>query len=88
MSEILRVSRILFFGSDFIVFYFRMDMIKRLEAARDKEVAKRDRTLAKLEDINKRIRFRNEKNKSRRQEVNRMLANKQARPLVDLVTGK
>lgn len=65
-----------------------MDMLKRIKAAKENEAAKKERTLAKLESLQKQIHMLNEKNKPRREKVKQSLANKQARPLVDLVTGK
>ena len=65
-----------------------MDMQKRIKAAKENEAAKKERTLAKLESLQKQIHMLNEKNKPRREKVKKSLANKQARPLVDLVTGK
>ena len=62
--------------------------MKRIEAAKQNEAAKKEQTLAKLESLEKQIHLLNEKNKPRRETVKRSLANKQARPLVDLVTGK
>lgn len=63
-------------------------MLKRIKAAKENEAAKKERTLAKLESLQKQIHMLNEKNKPRREKVKQSLANKQARPLVDLVTGK
>ena len=63
-------------------------MQKRIKAAKENEAAKKERTLAKLESLQKQIHMLNEKNKPRREKVKQSLANKQARPLVDLVTGK
>ena len=65
-----------------------MDVMKRIEAAKQNEAAKKEQTLAKLESLEKQIHLLNEKNKPRREKVKRSIANKQARPLVDLVTGK
>ena len=65
-----------------------MDMLKRIKAAKENEAAKKERTLAKLESLQKQIHMLNEKNKPQREKVKQSLANKQARPLVDLVTGK
>ena len=65
-----------------------MDVIKRIQAAKENEAAKKEQTLAKLESNLRQIHLLNEKNKPRREKVKRSLGNKQARPLVDLVTGK
>ena len=65
-----------------------MDIIKRIEAAREKEAAKRERLKEKLESLEKKNHLNRINLNRRREKVNRSLANKQARPLVDLVIGE
>ena len=65
-----------------------MDIIKRIEAAREKEAAKKERLKEILESLEKKNHLNRINLNRRREKVNRSLANKQARPLVDLVTGK
>ena len=52
------------------------------------EAAERERTIANLAMLKEQITLLNDKSKPRRQQVQLSLANKQARPLVDIVAGK
>lgn len=65
-----------------------MESINRLESAMRNEAAERERTIANLAMLKEQITLLNDKSKPRRQQVQLSLANKQARPLVDIVVGK
>ena len=65
-----------------------MESINRLESAMRNEAAERERTIANLAMLKEQITLLNDKSKPRRQQVQLSLANKQARPLVDIVAGK
>ena len=64
-----------------------MESIKRFESSRENEAAEKERTIANVEKLREQVTLINGRNKPRRQHVQLSLANKQARPLVDIAAG-